>query len=110
MISLEVISYIERMLGSRNITDYYCDVFTITCDPTKKDFYSDVNAGYLYLLTHNLPEGTTIASETSALNIDQNWQDKNITKVHEFSGQVTLHLPQPGAVSEVEFFRAIPRR
>lgn len=110
MISLEAISYIERMLGSRDITDYYCDVFTITCDPTKKDFYSDANPGICYLLTHNLPEGTTIASETSALNIDQNWENKTITKVHEFSGQIAIHLPQVGAINQIEFFRAIPRR
>ena len=109
MISLEAISYIDRMLKSRGITDYYCDVFTLVCDPNKKDFYTPAFQGYCYLLSHDLPMGTTIASETSALNIDQNWGTKNITKVYEFGGQIALYLPQTGILTEVEFFRVIPR-
>lgn len=110
MISLEAITYIERMLQSRGISDYYCDVFTLVCDPNKKDFYTPAFEGYCFLLSHDMPLGTVIASETSVLNIDQNWETKNITKVQEFSGQIALHLPEAGVLSQVEFFRAIPRR
>lgn len=109
MISVESIGYVERLLVTRQVKDFYLDVFTLVLDPSQKNFYSDANRGYYYLLTHELPQGTTIASETAILEVDENWSSRGITKIQEFGGQLAIHLPNPGALSQVEFIRAIPR-
>jgi hypothetical protein len=109
MISLEAIGYVERLLATRGITDYYLDVYSLVLDPLKTDFYTEANRGFLYLLTHGLPEGTRIASETNIVEINAHWQDKGITKIQEFGGQIAVHFPAPGSVNQLEFFRALPR-
>lgn len=109
MISVEAVGYVERLLATRQVKDFYLDVFTLVLDPVKKDYYSDANRGFFYLLTHELPQGTTIASETAILQIDESWTSRGITKIQEFGGQLAVHLPAPGAISQVEFIRAIPR-
>jgi len=109
MISLEAIGYIERLLATRGITNFYMDVYSMVLDPLKTDFYTEANRGYFYLLTHELPEGTLIASETNILEIDASWWVKGITKIQEFGGQIAVHFPSPGSVQQIEFIRAIPR-
>lgn len=109
MISVESIGYVERLLATREVKEFYLDVFTLVLDPSKRDYYADANRGYYYLLTHELPQGTTIASETAILQVDENWPSRGITKIQEFGGQLAIHLPSPGALSQVEFIRAIPR-
>lgn len=109
MISLEAINYVERLLATRSITDFYLDVFTLVINPEIKDFYADANRGFYYLVTHDLPAGTVIASETSVLSVDQNWESRGITRIQEFGGQLVVHLPNPGALPQIEFLRAIPR-
>lgn len=109
MISLEAIGYIERLLATRGVTHYYMDVYCIVLDPLKTDFYSEANRGFLFLLTHELPEGTRIASETNILEIDSSWPIRGITKIQEFGGQIAVHFPSPGNISQLEFIRAIPR-
>lgn len=109
MISLEAITYIQRLLDTRGISDYYLDVFTLPLAPDERHIYSDANRGFYYLLSHDLPAGLLIASETSILRIDSAWAQKGITKIHEFSGQLALHLPSAGALPYVEFIRVIPR-
>ena len=109
MISLEALAYIERLLATRGIEDPYTDVFTMVLNPKKTQFYSPANRGFLFLLTHNLPLGTSIASETNILQIDAQWQNRGITKIQEFSGQIAVQLTAPGSLNQVEFLRAIPR-
>jgi len=109
MISLEALAYIERLLATRGIDQAYTDVFTMVLDPGKTQFYTEANRGFLYLLTHNLPMGTRIASETNIMEVDEGWQAKGITKVQEFKGQLAVQLPSAGSLSQLEFLRAIPR-
>jgi hypothetical protein len=109
MISIESIAYIERLLASRQIQDYYLDIFTLVIPPDKLRMTTDANRGYYYLLTHELPQGVQIASETSVLQVDDSWAAKTITKIQEFSGQMSFKLPDLGVVSQLEFVRAIPR-
>ena len=52
MISVESIGYVERLLATRQVKDFYLDVFTLVLDPSQKNFYSDANRGFYYLLTH----------------------------------------------------------
>jgi len=49
MISLEAIGYIERLLATRGITNYYLDVYALVLDPLKTDFYTEAHRGFLYL-------------------------------------------------------------
>lgn len=109
MISIESIAYIERLLASRQIQDYYLDLFTLVIPPNALRISTDANRGYYYLLTHELPQGVQIASEISVLNVDESWAAKTITKIQEFSGQMSIKLPDLGVVSQLEFVRAIPR-
>ena len=109
MISVESIGYIERLLASRGITDFFLDVCALTIDPKEKDHYGNAFRGFHYLLSHELPEGTTIASETAILQVDKDWTKRGITKIQEFGGQIAIHLPEAGILSQIEFIRAIPR-
>lgn len=109
MISLETIGYVERLLATRGIDSYYMDVYALVLDPAASDFYTEANRGFYYLLTHELPQGTQIASETNILQVDSGWGARGITRVQEFGGQLAIHLPNPGGLSQIEFIRAIPR-
>lgn len=109
MISIESIAYIERLLASRQIEDYYLDIYTLAIPPDVVRITTDANRGYYYLLTHELPQGVQIASETSVLNVDESWSGKTITKIQEFTGQMSIKLPEIGVISQLEFVRAIPR-
>lgn len=109
MISLEAIAYIERLLATRGIQDFYLDVFSLVLNPSKKDVYTDGNRGFYYLVTHDLPQGMVIASETAVVEIDQSWEARGITKIQEFSGQMAVHLPAMVNLYHLEFIRVIPR-
>lgn len=109
MTTVETIAYVKSLLASRRISDYYLDIYTLVLDPAKAEAYTDAHRGYYYLLTHTLPEGLVIASETNVLQVDAAWDNRTITKIQEFGGQMGVFLPAAGAISEIEFIRAIPR-
>lgn len=110
MISIESIAFIKQLIASREIEDYYFDIFKMYIPSNQRNIYTDGFTGFYYLLTHELPIGTIIASEISALQIDDNWANKTITKIHEFSGQLRVYLPENANIKEIEFARAIPRK
>jgi hypothetical protein len=109
MISIESIAYIQRLLATRKVDDYYMDIYTLLVPPGTVKLYTDADRAFYYLLTHTLPQGTVIASETSVLQVDASWDSKTITKIQEFGGQMSIKLPSPGAIPQIEFIRAIPR-
>ena len=109
MISLEAIRYIEKLLSAREIENFYLDVFQVPLADQMRRVYTDANRGFFYLISHQLPVGTTIASESSVLFVDEKWNDKTITKVQEFSGQIAIELPENHGLKQIEFIRAIPR-
>lgn len=109
MISVETIAYIKSLLASRRIREYYLDIFSLVVDPEATQVYTDAHRGFYFLLTHTLPQGLVIASETNVLQVDATWDGRTITKIQEFGGQMGIFLPVAGAVSQLEFIRAIPR-
>lgn len=109
MISIESIAYIQRLLATRKVEGYYLDIYTLLIPPGFDKLYTDADRAFYYLLTHTLPLGTVIASETSVLQVDESWDAKTITKIHEFGGQMSIQLPHAGLLNQIEFVRAIPR-
>ncbi|HCS20167.1 MAG TPA: hypothetical protein DIW47_06330 [Bacteroidetes bacterium] len=109
MNSVELIGYIQQLLTTRQIKDYYLDLFTLVMPPTQNRLYTQSDRGFYYLLTSQLPVGTRIASETSILEVDATWENKGITKIQEFGGQLVIWTPDPGQINELEFIRVIPR-
>lgn len=110
MISIDAMAYVQQLLASRQIKDYYLDIHKVVIAPSKTRVYTQAHRGYFYLLTHELPLGLEIYSENWVLQVDQSWGAKTITKIQEFSGQLSIHLPQAGLINEIEFIRAIERR
>lgn len=109
MNQMDVFSFIERTLSARGIKDYYMDTYALTLHPAKKSHYSLGSQHLYYLISEYLPEGTLILSETSAFQVGPNFSTSGIAKVKEFTGQLAVHLPTTGAVSQLEFIRIIPR-
>lgn len=110
MIAVDYISYVRQLIDTRNIKNYYLDILRINIPSSNQRIYTSGQRAIFYLLTENLPVGTVIASENSAIIIDQAWQNKGLSKIQEFLGQLVIELPDTGLISEIEFIRAIPRK
>ena len=109
MIALDYIAQVKQLLASRRIEDYYLDIYKISIATAEQVKYTTGQRALYYLLTESLPIGCLIVSENSALQVDESWQYKSLSKIHEFLGQMIIELPETGAIQEIEFIRVIPR-
>jgi hypothetical protein len=109
MIAVDYISYVRQLLDTRKITSYHLDILRINIPANTQRIYTSGQRAYFYLLTENLPEGCLIASENTALLVNQDWSSKSLSKIQEFKGQMLIELPEAGVIREIEFIRAIPR-
>jgi hypothetical protein len=109
MITLDYMAFVRALMESRQLQDFTLDVLRVPVESGASCFYSSGQRAFYFLLSHDLPVGCSIASERSALLVDEAWLQKDLAKIHEFYGQLAIELPDGHSLSEIEFLRVIPR-
>jgi len=103
-----IMAYIARRMTDLGFKQYSFEPFTVVLSDAPQGYHIEGTNEYYYLVSKTLVKGTEISSGNNYFKVEDYHLTLDYSKIQEFTGQITITLPQGTGKGALEFIRVLP--